>query len=147
MAVAPQLLVPRLGLQRSILAGLLIFAAGLSGAGLSPSPGGFIGSIVVVSIGCVCIPALQAFLANLAEPSERGAILGSLGSLTELTGAIGSTLYASILASFTSATPPLPLPGMHFFVGGAMLIVAWAVAARAFTEHADAARAASRDVS
>jgi DHA1 family tetracycline resistance protein-like MFS transporter len=137
LAVGPRILVPRLGLRNSILSGLLIFAMGLTGSGLSPTPGGFVASIGVVAIGCVCLPALQALLANLAPPGERGALLGAVGSLNELTGGIGSTLYASILALFTSDIAPLPIPGMHFLLAASLLLVAWGIALPGFLAHKD----------
>lgn len=127
LAIAPRLLVPRLGLRKSIVSGLLVFAVGLTASGLAPTPAGFVASIFVVSIGCVCIPALQALLVNLAPPGERGALLGAVGALNELTGAIGSTLYAGILATFTADNAPLPIPGMQFVVGGVLLLLAWAI--------------------
>ena len=137
LAVAPRLLVPRVGLLNAILYGVLLFAAGLAGAGLAPSATSFVSAILVVSFGCVCIPALQALLTNMIPPSERGALLGGLGSLTELSGAIGSTMYSAILAAFASETPPLPnLPGMHFFVGSALLLGAWVLASWAFAAYA-----------
>lgn len=137
LAVAPRLVVPRLGLSKSILSGLLVFAVGLSGAGLAPTPPGFVASIAVVAMGCVCLPALQALLANQAAPAERGALLGAVGSLNEITGALGSTMYASILALFTSDQAPLPIPGMHFLIGTALLLVAWGVAFPGFMAHKD----------
>ena len=51
---------PQLGLMRSILIGMLIFSSGLSATAFAPTPQLFIASIVLVSVGCVCIPALQA---------------------------------------------------------------------------------------
>uniref|UniRef100_A0A7S4N6C5 Major facilitator superfamily (MFS) profile domain-containing protein n=2 Tax=Odontella aurita TaxID=265563 RepID=A0A7S4N6C5_9STRA len=132
VGIVPRILVPILGLQSAILFGLLVLAAGLVGAGLSPTPQGFVFSIFVVSVGCVCNPALQALLANLARPGERGALLGAVGSLNELTGAMGSTLYAVILGLYTSEKAPLPLPGMHFLVGAGFLILAWGVALQGF---------------
>lgn len=144
LAIAPRVLVPLLGLRRAIVYGAAIFSAGLLATGLSPNPAGFVGGLFVVSVGCVCIPALQALLTNLAPPGEKGALLGALGSLTELDGAIGSRMYAAILASFVSDTPPLPgMPGMHFFVASALMLVALAVAAHAFKVYAaDAQKAA-----
>ena len=144
LAIAPRLLVPRLGLRRAIQIGVLVFSVGLAATGLSPSPIGFVLGIFVVSVGCVCIPALQALLANLAPSGERGALLGALGSLTELDGAIGSTMYAAILATFTSENPPIKgLPGMHFFVASAVLIAAYAVVSHAFSAHAADAQTAA----
>lgn len=133
LAVAPRILVPLLGLRNAISYGLLVLAAGLIGAGLAPTPLIFTGSIALVSIGCVCLPALQAVLVGLAEPGQRGALLGAVGSVNELTGGIGSTLYATVLARFTAEDAPLPLPGMHFFVGASFLLVAWGIAMRGFS--------------
>lgn len=146
LAIAPRVLVPMLGLRRAVTTGTLAFALGLGATGLAPTPAGFVMGLFVVSVGCVCIPALQAVLTNLAAPGERGAILGALGSLNELMSAIGSRGYAAVLAAFTSASPPLGLrlPGMHFFVAAALLLAAWGVARHAFVAYADeAGRAAS----
>ena len=83
------------------------------------------------------MPPPQAFLTNLADPNERGAVLGALGSLTELTNAVGSTLYAAVLAYFTSDAPRLKLPGMHFLVGAALLLTAFGLAAHTFAAYPD----------
>ena len=71
-------------------------------------------------------------------------MLGGLGSLSELTSAISSTMYAGVLAKFTSAAPPLPLPGAHFMLGATFLIIAFVVASRAFAAYSeDVAKAAT----
>ena len=134
LAVVPRLFISYFGLQKAILTGLLVFASGLTGAGLAPTPELFVFGIFVVSIGCMCLPALQAVLANPANPGERGALLGAVGSLTELTGAIGSTMYAILLAKFTASDAPLGgrVPGMHFIVGACMLLVAWGISTQGF---------------
>lgn len=137
LAVGPRILVPLLGLKNTILSGLLFLAAGLVGTGLAPTPVRFVGSIAVVSVGCTCLPALQALMANLAKPEERGALLGAVGSLNELTGAIGSTLFAGLLAKFTGSDAPLPIPGMHFLVGASLLLVAWGIAVPGFIANKD----------
>ena len=102
---------------------------GTFGKSSAPTPLGFVGGIAIVAFGCVCLPALQAFLSSLAAADERGALLGALGSLTELTSAIGSTMYASLLAHFTSPEASLKVPGMHFLVAAALLLVAFAIGA------------------
>jgi len=132
LAIAPRLLVPLLGLRRSILYGLLIWTVGLVGTGLAPTPMGFVAGIFVVSIGCVAVPAVQALIANLAAEGERGALLGALGSLNELTAAISSTMYASLLAYFTSDNSPVNIPGGHFMVGAGFLLIAWSIAVPKF---------------
>ena len=134
LAIAPRVFISYFGLQKAILTGILVFALGLTGAGLAPTPGSFIFSIFIVSVGCMCLPALQCVLANLANPGERGALLGAIGSLTELTGAIGSTMYAGLLAKFTADDAPFDgrMPGMHFIFGSLALLVAWGISAQGF---------------
>lgn len=77
---------------------------------------------------------MQSVIANLAKPGERGQLLGAMGSMTELTGAIGSILFASILGKFAGDGALLggKLPGMHFLVGSALLLAAWGFAAQGF---------------
>jgi DHA1 family tetracycline resistance protein-like MFS transporter len=125
LAIVPRLMVPLLGLRLSLLSGLLVFASGLVVTALAPTPFGFVVGIAIVAFGCVSLPALQAFLASLAPVGERGALLGALGSLTELTSAIGSTMYARLLAHFSSPAASLQVPGMHFLVAAALLLVAF----------------------
>lgn len=138
LAIVPRILVPRLGLRHSIVSGLFIFAVGLSGAGLAPTPPGFIASIAVIAVGCVCLPTLQALMANCAKPHERGAMLGAVSSVTELTAAIASTMYALLLASFNSENPPWPnLQGFHFLVGSSFLLLAWGVTLPGLRYHKD----------
>jgi hypothetical protein len=127
LAVAPRLFISYFGVQSAILTGILVFALGLAGAGLAPTPGSFILAICIVSIGCICLPALQSVMANSAKPSERGAVLGAIGSLSELTAAIGSTLYAGILAKSTAQDAIFGglFPGMHFLCASLLLMVTW----------------------
>jgi len=142
LAIVPRIIVPLLGITKSINYGLFIYMIGLGCAGISESSSTFILSIFVVSIGTVCLPALTALLAGLSPPGEAGALIGAVGSLNELTGAIGSSMYATILALFaTSASASsmnnsnnnnnlllkyLPhIPGMHFLVGGLFCFIGW----------------------
>lgn len=137
LAVAPRVFISYFGLQKAIFTGIFVFALGLTGAGLAPTPAGFVFSIFIVSIGCMCLPAVQSVLANLARPGERGALLGAVGSLTELTGAIGSTMYATLLAKFTAKDGFFEgrVPGMHFICGSFLLLVAWGISIHGFANN------------
>jgi len=134
LAIAPRVFIAYFGLHKAILTGLLFFSLGLTGAGLAPTPASFVFAIFIVSIGCMCLPAIQSVIANLATPGERGALLGALGGLTELTGAIGSTMYATLLATFTAEDAPFggKVPGGHFITGSILLLIAWGVALQGF---------------
>ena len=51
LAIVPRILVPLLGLRRSINTGLFVAGLGLSSAGLVADPGRFVGTIFVVAVG------------------------------------------------------------------------------------------------
>ena len=90
LALAPPIVVPRLGIGRSILYGSMLFAAGQLATAFAPTPATFVLAIFASAVGCACIPALVATIAEQGGPAERGAILGGVGSLTELCGALGN---------------------------------------------------------
>ena len=182
LAVAPRLVVPRLGIGRSVLYGSLLFAAGQLATAFAPTPAAFVLAIFVSAVGCACIPALVAIIAEQGGPGERGArpargacpcsladntthfqytfstersaqpqqqrhtyarlpassiapaeappractgaLLGGLGSLTELCGALGNPLYSRLFAYFISDAAPLKLPGAHFIAAAIFLLMA-----------------------
>lgn len=84
IAIAPPALVPHLGLKRSIEYGAVVYALGLLCTAFAHSPLKIIASTLLTSVGCICIPALVAFIANQAAPAERGALLGALETLQAL---------------------------------------------------------------
>ena len=54
---------------------------------------------------------------------------------------------AVILAKFTSDEAPVPIPGMHFIVGAALLILAWGFALPGLAIHKNDAALKSGRVS
>jgi len=124
LALAPRLVVPRLGLGRSIFYGSLLFAAGQFATAFAPTPLTFVLAIFVAAVGCACIPALTALIAEQGGQNERGALLGGLGSLQELCGALGNPMYSRLFAYFISDAAPVKLPGAHFIAAGVLLLLA-----------------------
>ena len=90
----------------------------------APTPAAFVLAIFASAVGCACIPALVAIIAEQGGPGERGALLGGLGSLTELCGALGNPLYSRLFAYFISDAAPLKLPGAHFIAAALFLVMA-----------------------
>mmetsp|Transcript_38851 Transcript_38851/g.90865 ORF Transcript_38851/g.90865 Transcript_38851/m.90865 type:complete len:143 (+) Transcript_38851:207-635(+) len=125
LAITPRLLVPRLGLQRSIRLGILVFAAGQLANGLAATPPLFFGAIFLTSIGTVCLPATVAFLANMAAEEERGALLGGLQTLQELCSALALFLYGRLFAFAISERAPVRLPGIPFIAAAGFLVLAF----------------------
>ena len=124
LAIAPRLVVPRLGIGRSVFYGSMLFAAGQLATAFAPTPATFVLAILASAVGRACIPALVAIIAEQGGPGERGALLGGLGSLTELCGALGNPLYSRLFAYFISDAAPLKLPGAHFIAAALFLLMA-----------------------
>ena len=58
--------------------------------------------MLFTSVGCICIPALVAFIANQAAPAERGALLGGVETLQEACLALAHSSYGRLFALFIS---------------------------------------------
>ena len=135
LAIAPRVVVPRLGLRRSITGGTLVFAAGLLGTAFAATAPHFFAAILVAAVGCACIPALVAVLTSQTAEGERGALLGGLASVDRLLGTLGTTGYARLFAYFISDAVPFKLPGAHFVAAAGALAVAFGVAVGTFATH------------
>jgi len=132
LAIVPRMVVPRLGLKRSCLYGVGAFAVSQVATGFAPTPEAFFASIFLTSVGCACVPALLAFIANQARPEERGAVIGAVGTVQELCGAIGFSVYSRLFAYAISDDSPVKLPGASFLASAAVLVPAFFVLQRTF---------------
>ena len=132
IAIAPATLGRKLGLKYSITWGSIIYAVGLLGVGLSTVPKWVVLSTLVSSVGCIAIPAMIAFIANQAEPHERGAVLGGVETLNELCLAIAHSAYGRTLALFISDAAPFKLPGAPFVLASGFIMASLAVITRTF---------------
>lgn len=65
-------------------------------------------------------------------PSEQGALQGSLTSLVSLCGIVGPLVSTWLFGHFTGAQAIRDIPGIAFFLGAALNIIALALAARSF---------------
>ena len=139
IAIAPPVLVPRLGLRRSIELGALTYATGLLAVGVSRVPRSVVVSVLLASSGCICIPSLIAFIANQAAPAERGALLGGLETLQELCEALAYPAYGRIFGYFISDTARVKMPGAPFLLATGVLLAGLGVVKRTFARHPAAA--------
>ena len=67
LAVAPRMLVPRLGLRRSLLIGTGWYAIGQLATAFAHTPSRLVSSILFMSVGCIGTVSLVAFISNQAR--------------------------------------------------------------------------------
>jgi len=137
--IAPGLLVPRLGLKRSIESGALIYGVGLLCTAFARTPPQLVWSVLLTSVGCIGTVSLVAFIANQADPAERGALLGAVETLQELMEALGHSGYGRLFAFAISDASALKLPGSPFLVASGLLLAALATIKSTFAKFPAAA--------
>jgi DHA1 family tetracycline resistance protein-like MFS transporter len=136
--------VPRLGDQRSVIVGMCISTVAFILYGLA-SHGWMI--YAVVCFGCfagIAGPALQSYTTKHIPPNEQGAVQGVFAGLQSLAGIPGPFIA---LYSFGWAISPersFHIPGIAFFEGAVLSVLALFLALRSFrrdTQNAAAPRA------
>ena len=137
--VAPGLLVPRLGLRRSMEGGMLTYGLGMLAIAFARTPKTLVSSVFLSSIGCIGTVSLVAFISGQAEPNQRGALLGAVETLQELMEAFGHSFYGRLFAYCISDGSALAQPGTPFVLASALLLAALASIRRTLAAFPEAA--------
>jgi len=125
-----RILIPKLGLQRSVYAGLALYAAGFLLFALATEGWMMYAFTIVYGLGAIAGPALQGIMSNEIPPTEQGELQGGFTSLMSITSIIGPLLMNSLLFSwFTGPETSVYLPGAPMLCGALLTIIS-AVLAR-----------------
>lgn len=120
---------PRLGNERSAYLGLTLYAAGLVLMAFASETWMMFVFLIPYCLGGIAGPSLQSIIAGLVPPNEQGELQGALTSLMSLATIIGPPLMNGLFDYFTSTRAPMYFPGIHFFLGGilmlASVLIAW----------------------
>lgn len=120
---------PRLGPNRSVYLGILLYALGLVLFGFASSGWMMYVFLIPYCLGGICGPSLQGILSSQVPPDEQGELQGALTSLVSLTAIIGPPLMTGLFSYFSSAKAPVFLPGAPFILGAILslfsLYLAW----------------------
>jgi DHA1 family tetracycline resistance protein-like MFS transporter len=114
--------------------GTMILAAGFVGIVPAPSVAVLLVPLLVLAVGrAIAQPAMMSLASAAADPSDRGAVMGTFQSAASLARVFGPVL-AGLLYDVSPTAP---------FVLASALVLGVTVAARGFPERAsDAARGA-----
>lgn len=121
-------IIPIIGEAKAIIIGVAVTVVCFVGYGMATDGWMIYPLIVVGSLAGICNPALQALISRAAGADEQGYIQGALTSLASVAGVFGPYFATRLFGHFVSATPPVP--GIAFFCGAALNLVALGVAAR-----------------
>jgi DHA1 family tetracycline resistance protein-like MFS transporter len=120
---------PRLGNERSIYLGLLLYSLGLVMFAFATEGWMMFAFLIPYCLGGIAGPSLQSVLAGHVPPGEQGELQGALTSLMSLTTIFGPLLMNNLFKFFTTGKDHIHFPGAPFLLGAIFMvgsiIVAW----------------------
>lgn len=116
-------IIPRLGNERSVYIGLLLYGAGYLLYGFATASWMMFAFTVVYSLGGIAGPALQGIISSSVPANEQGELQGALTSLMSATSIIGPPLMTNLFSYFTSPKAPVHFSGAPFLMGAVLVLL------------------------
>jgi DHA1 family tetracycline resistance protein-like MFS transporter len=113
---------PKLGNEKSIYVGLLLYTVGLILFAFATQGWMMFVFLVPYCLGGIAGPALQSTMAGHVKQNEQGALQGALTSLMSLTTIIGPLIMNNLFTYFTHKNAPFYFPGASFFLGALFML-------------------------
>ncbi|MBL7738849.1 MAG: TCR/Tet family MFS transporter [Chitinophagaceae bacterium] len=119
---------PKLGNEKSIYLGLLLYTIGLVLFAFATQSWMMFVFLVPYCLGGIAGPALQSILAGHVPANEQGELQGALTSLMSLTTIIGPPLMNNLFYHFTKDSAPVHFPGVSFLLGAFFMLLSVGIA-------------------
>lgn len=123
-----RIIIPKLGLPKSILLGLFFYSISLPLMGFAPTTTMLFGSAILYVCAGIGGPALQSMISNLTPQNEQGQIQGGIASIVSLTAIIGPLTMSNLFSEFTKKGASVYFPGAPFIAGGILALIAFTIA-------------------
>ena len=128
--VLPRYVNPRIGNEKSIYTGLLLYTIGMFLFGVAAQGWLMFVFLVPYCFGGIAQPALQAVMAGQVPPNAQGELQGILASLQSAAAIIGPLLMNNLFFYFSHKNAAVYLPGAPFLLGAVFLFSAFIIAYR-----------------
>jgi DHA1 family tetracycline resistance protein-like MFS transporter len=126
---------PKLGNEKSIYIGLLLYTLGLILFAFATQGWMMFVFLVPYCLGGIAGPALQSTMAGHVKQNEQGALQGALTSLMSLTTIIGPLIMNNLFTYFTHKNAPFYFPGASFFLGALFMLGSAAISYAVFRKE------------
>ena len=125
-----RVVIPKLGQERSVYIGLLLYSIGLLLFAFAASGWMMFAFTAIYCLGGIAGPALQSIISGNVPPNEQGELQGALTSLMSATSIVGPPLMTGLFAYYTKPGAPFQFPGAPFFAGAIMILLSALLAYR-----------------
>ncbi len=129
-----RVILPKLGEQRAIWIGLLLYAIGLILFAFATKGWMMFVILIPYCLGGIAGPAIQGYMSNKVPANEQGNLQGGLTGLMSLSSIFGPLLMTEAFHFFT--TPGhLHFPGAPFAIGSVLMLAGAILAIRSFKRN------------
>lgn len=123
-----RLIIPKIGLPKSVLIGLIFYSISMVAMGISINTTTMFASGAIYALGGIAGPAIQGLISNLTPNNEQGRIQGGIASIISLTAIIGPLMMTNLFYTFTKKGTTVYFPGAPFIMGSILSLVAAIIA-------------------
>src|SRR5262249_54830351 len=119
--------VPRWGERRTALVGIVV--AGIAYFGFGAATRGWMMFAWLTSwfLAAIVMPTTNAIMSHRVPHDAQGELQGAVASLFSLSAIIGPPIMTQLFGFFTSPQASLQVPGIAFFLAGALTMVCLAI--------------------
>lgn len=128
--VLPRYLSKKMGNEKSIYTGLLLYTIGMFLFGIATQGWMMFVFLLPYCFGGIAQPALQAVMAGQVPPNAQGELQGALASLQSASAIIGPLVMNNLFAYFSQEGKHFFLPGVSFLLGSLLYFIAFVIAYR-----------------
>jgi DHA1 family tetracycline resistance protein-like MFS transporter len=124
--------IPKLGTERSVTIGLLLYALGLILFAFASQSWMMFAFSIPYCLGGIAGPALQGIITGAVPPNEQGELQGGINSLMSVTTILGPFIMSYLFSYFTAKNAPVYFPGAPFMLGAFFMLLSSILALRNF---------------
>ncbi|MFD2146965.1 TCR/Tet family MFS transporter [Mucilaginibacter antarcticus] len=130
-----RIILPKLGQERSIWVGLLLYTIGLVLFAFATKGWMMFAFLVPYCLGGIAGPALQGYMSTSVPDNEQGNLQGGLTSLMSLSSIIGPLVMTSSFYYFTTPNPFFHFPGAPYIIGAVCMLLSVILAVKSFKRN------------
>ena len=119
---------PKLGNEKSIYIGLLLYTLGLFLFATATQSWMVFVFLIPYCLGGIAGPAMQSVISSKVDPTEQGEIQGTLSSLMSASTIIGPPMMSSLFYYFTQKDAPFQFASAPFVLGGILMLISALIA-------------------
>jgi DHA1 family tetracycline resistance protein-like MFS transporter len=123
-------MVKRFGEKKTLYTGQFFGAFGMLVAGLAKTGAWLFGSIPIISLWNISMPAAQSMMTHRVSEKEQGELQGAIQSMRSITFIIGPILFLQTFRWFIDPKHPVHIPGAPYYLAAALLFTAMLMSTR-----------------